>query len=678
MWNGPRAGNTYIPHFFRRGAASSSPFWRVGLPLAVIVLLVAGAGVTLAISHSLEHQQREEKLISDSLWAEQALAFEGHRMIESIQVLARDIDMSGTDDPYLFERRAAELLQRSAAVRRLCRVDRAGVPYRCYPDHTGATGADAAPAMHEALDRALRLRRPAAVSWPDAPDTGMVVLAVPIAADRRDVALVAQVSLPQLVSDTVPWWFAHDNEVTLSDLHGRVLAVRDPSVKGRGVYTHGMETELAGMTLFLAANSTQGRPSLVPSSLAAAVLGLSALLAWCVWALWRDLVRRTLAERALREQQALRQAMENSLMSGLRARDLAGRITYVNPAFCEMVGYQAGELIGCVPPMPYWAPEHSERSKQRHEQLLARTLPSAPFESAFVRRDGVRRDVLVSEAPLLDGNGVQTGWMASIMDITEQKRAQEFQRKQDARMNRMSRLMTMGEITSALAHELNQPLVAINSYCAAAANLLANAERDRAAAFDVEGEVAALVVKARTQSERAGQIIQRVHHFVRKAEPELGPVSLAEVITGLRPLILLQTGRAGEAVDIDIARGLAPVQADRVLLEQVLLNLTRNAFEAMGHLPPAARRVRISVEAVRSRAGAACARVTVRDWGHGLIAGARQALESPFFTTKSEGMGMGLAVCRSALELMRARLAYDTCDVGARFYFDLPILDSQT
>src|SRR3546814_8298092 len=97
-------------------------------------------------------------------------------------------------------------------------------------------------------------------------------------------------------------------------------------------------------------------------------------------------MRRTRAEAALREQQALRQAMENSLMSGLRARDLDGRIIYANPAFCEMVGYRAEALIGRLPPMLYWAPENAEQSRRRHAQLLARTLSSDAYESVYDRK----------------------------------------------------------------------------------------------------------------------------------------------------------------------------------------------------------------------------------------------------------------------------------------------------
>jgi two-component system sensor histidine kinase DctS len=637
------------------------------LPLAVILLIVAGAITALVISRRLEHERRDEQMISDTLWAEQSLSFEIHRLIESMQVLYRDVELDDGREPAVFSRRAAELQQRSPEVRRLCRLAGAGAPLQCLP-RSSAGGLETQTSWMDVADRAWRLRRPAAEIWHDTEDGGMVLLAVPV----LDGAMLALVSLPQLLSDTVPWWFAHDNEVTLTDLDGKVLAVRDQGVKGRGVYQHRMETEIAGHTFFLNANSTRDVPRIVPNLLAGAVMALSALLAWSVWALGRDLKRRTRAERALREQQAFRQAMEDSLMSGLRARDLDGTITHVNPAFCDMVGYDAVQLVGCRPPMPYWAPENAEASRRRHEQLLAGTLGPDPYESVYLRRDGTRLAVLVCEAPLLDGSGRQTGWMASIMDVTEQKKAESFRRVQDERMNHRSRLMTLGEMASALAHELNQPLAAINSYCSAADNLLHYADRDAAAATDVDGEIGALVSKARIQAERAGQIISRVHSFVRKAELTLAPVALADVMNGLLPFIRLQTTRAGESVQLEVPADLPPVLVDRVLLEQVVLNLTRNAFDAMSHLAPAARRILICVQDMGDdRRGPL--RVAVRDWGHGLIADVREALESPFFTTKPQGMGMGLAVCRSALEMMRSHLRYESAEVGACFFFDLPV-----
>src|SRR5690606_4672800 len=107
---------------------------------------------------------------------------------------------------------------------------------------------------------------------------------------------------------------------------------------------------------------------------------------------------------------------------GLRARDLEGRVTYVNPAFCEMVGIPAEQILGKLPPMPYWAPESMEGYQQRFSQVLAGTITSQGYETVFQRADGQRFPVLIFESPLVDDSGRQTGWMGSILDISDRKR----------------------------------------------------------------------------------------------------------------------------------------------------------------------------------------------------------------------------------------------------------------
>ncbi|WP_261527992.1 sensor histidine kinase [Burkholderia multivorans] len=675
--------NTYFPHSeaahatgMSNGAGAPGRFaqqrWRVLLPFAAIGLIVAGAFAAPLLAMRFERAQRHEQLISDTLWAQQSLGFEAQRLAEAMQIVGTDL--AADPAPDLFMRRAAELLQRSPEVVVLCRLERALAAMQCFPG--GREGAaishDAAAAeWRDTAERARRLGRPVA-SLADAragtPRVALLVVPTPGGSGR---AMAALVSIERLLTATLPWWFAHENAITLTDPRGDLIAVHDPRVEGRGVYTHRIEVGFADQTFYLEANSTRGPPYLVPNLLSGAVAALSLLLAWSVWRLWRDLVRRARAEYALREQQALRQAMEDSLVSGLRTRDLDGRITYVNAAFCEMVGYRADELIGCAPPMPYWAPEFSERSSQRHAQLLSGTLPRHAYESVFLRRDGERLTVLINEAPLRDGTGRQVGWTASIVDISEQKRTQELQRTQNEQLHHMSRVMTMGEMASALAHELNQPLAAANSYCTAALNLMTGE-----APQDDAGGPRELLAKGRHQVERAGQIIRRVQQFVRKTTPSLGPVAPDAVITGLLPLVQLQTSRSGERVDTMIEPALPPVLADRVLLEQVLLNLTRNAFDAMAHLPASERIVLIRAERIAASEGdPAVVRIGVRDRGRGLPDDARDALERPFFTTKPDGMGMGIAVCRSALETMHSRLRYAPSGDGACFYFDLRITE---
>ena len=171
---------------------------------------------------------------------------------------------------------------------------------------------------------------------------------------------------------------------------------------------------------------------------------------------------------------AFRKAMEDSLVTGLRARDLQGRTTYVNPAFCEMVGFTAEELVGTSLPAPYWPPELAGEYQKRQEIRLAGQLapPREGFESVFMRKDGSRFTVLIIEAPLINAQGVQTGWMSAFLDISEQRRVEELSRASQERLQATARLATVGEMASLLSHELNQPLAAISSYATGSMNLL--------------------------------------------------------------------------------------------------------------------------------------------------------------------------------------------------------------
>src|SRR5690606_3430908 len=170
-----------------------------------------------------------------------------------------------------------------------------------------------------------------------------------------------------------------------------------------------------------------------------------------------------------------RTAMEDSLVTGLRVYDLSGRITYVNPAFCRMVGIPAQDLIGRSPPMPYWAPEVMDEYQERFALRIAGKINTQGFETIFLRRDQERFPVLVYESALVDENGRQTGWMGSILDISDRKRFEDLNRRQQEKLQASARLVTMGELASTLAHELNQPLDAITSYTTGALNKIGTA-----------------------------------------------------------------------------------------------------------------------------------------------------------------------------------------------------------
>jgi two-component system sensor histidine kinase DctS len=348
--------------------------------------------------------------------------------------------------------------------------------------------------------------------------------------------------------------------------------------------------------------------------------------------------------------------MEDSLLTGMRARDLEGRVVYVNPAFCRMVGRSAEELIGLKPPMPYWAPEEYEATLAVHQQVLAGKAPSEGVEVRLQRRNGERFDALIYEAPLIDEQGRHTGWMGSVLDITERKRAEELARQQQDKLQFTSRLVTMGEMASTLAHELNQPLSAIASYTTGCLNLLEAGSVDRA-------ELRTALEKSANQAQRAGRIIRRVHEFVKKRESRRAPCAINEVIEDALGLVDADARKRGVRLTWKPGENLPELMADRVMIEQVLLNLMRNGMDAMVNTPAARRELR-----VESRREGEGLRVSVADQGPGIAAEVAAHLYEPFFTTKSEGMGMGLNICRSIVEFHQGRLWHEPRPEGGTVF----------
>ena len=525
--------------------------WRLIVPLSAIFFIFFIGGGLLYASQLFERSRQEQRLIADALWAEQSVSFELQRMLDGLLALARSADhgIAGAGD---FRSAIRPLMQRDPAIVSAYRWTAAGDRIESWQGR-GQPDAATDEIVRRAALRGRRLRDPASVDAGAPPlDPGQLVVAVPDDSAVDGDVLIVFISLERLLQYTIPWWLAHSTRITLEDSAGAILAQRDANVTGGDVYVRKIATPFVDRTLYLNVNSSQGSPFLIPNLLALSVAGLSLLLGWTVYALWRDLAKRTAAEAALRAQQALQTAMENSLVTGLRARDLQGRVTFANPAFCEMVGYSLEELRSFAPPMRYWAPEVKESAQARHQELLAGTVLSDPYESKFVKPNGEAVNVLMHEAPLLDGLGAQIGWMASVQDISEQKRNTELLREQADRIQKMSRLMTMGEMASALAHELNQPLSAATAYISAGINIIADPTED--AGLD---QAIQYFGKAKAQTDRAGKIIRRVRQFVGSSAPILAPVNLVDIVGDLLALIRLQSQEVDGRIKTVPGRGAA-------------------------------------------------------------------------------------------------------------------------
>jgi two-component system sensor histidine kinase DctS len=490
---------------------------------------------------------------------------------------------------------------------------------------------------------------------------------VPVFRDGRLAGVaVGAYSLRRLLEQSVPWWLTERYRISVIDNTGATLAARtkvEATAARRLDYQLPLDPPGHGLVLHAAPYRTQA--PLVPRLLTASLVLLAVLVLWSLWSLRRHWTHRLAAEQALLREHAFRKAMEDSLQTGLRARDLAGRITYVNPGFCRMVGWPADELIGRSPPMPYWSEEDFEETRALHDRILAGRGPAEGFEIRLKRRSGEMFDALIHEAPLIDAQGRHTGWMSSIVDVTENKRAEERERLQQQRLQATARLVSMGEMASSLAHELNQPLAAIASYTTGCLNLIGSGSHD---AKELEPALA----KCAEQAQRAGRIIHRIYEFARRAEPRTEPCDIIAILDEVLAVVEADARRLHIRIVRRLPEALPPLQGDRVLLAQALLNLVRNGMEAMGSAPVEKRTLAIAGE-LRG----ATVLLSVTDRGCGIPPDLLPHLFEPFRTTKAEGMGMGLNICRSVVEAHRGRLWQETpASGGCVFHLELPLADS--
>lgn len=496
--------------------------------------------------------------------------------------------------------------------------------------------------------------------------------------------LVASYSLRDMLTELVAPTLSRGQEVAFTEVDGtRLVAIGVQRRVGTRVFTSQQLIDLPGAPLMLRVDGWRAVPDLFPNMLTALVTAISIALVSVLVLLARDTRRRLRAEHDLADALAFRKAMEDSVITGLRARDLQGRITYVNPAFCEMVGFSVEELTASGgDEAPYWPTELAHEYQRRQAVRMAGGVPPREgFESVFMRKDGSRFPVLIFEAPLINAHGSQTGWMSAFIDISEQRRIEELSRASQERLQASARLATVGEMASLLSHELTQPLAAIASYASGSLNLL-HAD-DESSLQSHRDEVAMAVRRIAEQADRAGQVIRSVHDFVRRRDRTREAVAPHALIDAVLPLVLLQARKLGVQVEVVLDDHLSSVYCDRTLVEQVLLNLARNGMQAMD-MPGLGDRV-LRLKVVRAGAvgrgpetvSAADARrwleFSVSDVGSGISDDVAARLFTPFFTTRSDGMGLGLSLCRTVVEQHGGVLMFEPQHPrGTVFRFTLP------
>ncbi|MCI1193744.1 ATP-binding protein [Calidifontimicrobium sp. SYSU G02091] len=655
---------------------------RRALPWALLVVLLVVAQ-SLLVMLTLRHEETRAQDEAEAVAAEASAALRGEllRTLQSLQSL-----LWNDPSPAAWRFDAAEMLRARRDVLRIERRDAAmavtaeidspyGTPlFATLPRAQMSAEADAA-CRAARRTAAPHFSRSYFVPLPGGLGLEVIDVCVPIGggAAGTDAVMVATLSLAGVLERALGAEALRRHEVTLVEGDGTRLA-RAGSQRGAGVYRAERIVDLPGTTLQLRADGVEGHPRLIPNLTLALVLGLSAALFALVLLLARDVRRRAQAEAALAEALAFRKAMEDSLSTGLRARDLAGRITYVNPAFCQMVGFSADELRAAATP-PYWPPEHAATYAQRQSTRLASLQTVADtregYETVFMRKNGERFPVMIYEAPLVDGSGRHTGWMSAVLDMSAQRRVEDLSRQQQERLQAAARLATVGEMASLLGHELNQPLAAIASYASGSLNLLEHPDDE------TPGLLRQALARIAEQAERAGRVIKSVHDFVRRREQAHEPIRADQLLDAVLPLVRLQARKSGTRVDVELPQPVPRVRCDRTMIEQVLLNLTRNGIQAMEHdTPPAQRVLTLRVHAAQGRRVA----FSVTDAGPGIAPDVAQRLFTPFFTTRREGMGLGLSLCRTVIEQHGGALDFDTRTAadagggtGTTFRFTLPL-----
>ena len=536
------------------------------------------------------------------------------------------------------------------------------------------------------------------VPQPDGLGYEMFDMCMPIVVSGRLVGYtVATYSLQDILSEMVNKQLARGQALSFTEADGTRLALYGTPSRGNRVYIAQQLLDLPGNTLVLRLESRQGTPAVFPNMLTALVTAMSLALMAVLFLLARDMRRRLRAEDDLGEALAFRKAMEDSVLTGLRARDLQGRITYVNPAFCQMVGFEASDLLHHSFPSPYWPPELAEAYQERQTiRLAGNKLPREGHESVFMRPDGTRFPVLIMEAPLINAVGKHTGWMSAILDVSEQRRVEELSRASQDRLQATARLAMVGEMASLLSHELNQPLAAISSYATGSLNLLKHQQENTpsdgqgpfagppasasATGAALSDDLQLAMSRIAEQAERAGTVIKSVHDFVRRRDQPREVVEPRALLEAVMPLVGLQARKLSVRVAIDVDAQCAPVLCDRTMVEQVLLNLSRNGMQAMQHHEgsgAAPGTLTLRVRPAASKAHSRWVEFAVIDTGEGISAEVAAKLFTPFFTTKDEGMGLGLSMCRTVIEQHGGFLGFEAAlPRGTIFSFTLPVAPS--
>jgi PAS domain S-box-containing protein len=373
-------------------------------------------------------------------------------------------------------------------------------------------------------------------------------------------------------------------------------------------------------------------------------------------------LERKRSEEAVKESEAKYRSLYESMMDGYVLVGLDGRILKYNESYRGITGYEPEELLRLS--YPDITPEkwHTAEQEIIERQVLARGY-SEVYEKEYRKKDGTVFPIELRTFLLRDEMGSNIGMWAIVRDITRRKLIESEARKLREDLAHVTRVSTLGELTSSLAHEINQPLAAILSNAQAAQRFLSQDKPDMKEVAEILGDIV-------RDDNRAAEVIRKIRSLLKKEETRYETLSLNDVIDEILNVVRNDTALTAVSIEKEYDPSLPSVWGDRIQLQQVILNLVLNAAEAMKEAGTDVRMLNVRT----SKQDGRFAKVFIRDVGPGIEENSASRLFEPFYTTKAGGMGMGLAISKDIVKSHKGEIRVESnTDKGTTFSFTVPL-----